>query len=120
MGTSTSSTGAGSGASFDPPWLDDAEGGIDSGHADKPISPSTAPAETPDEADTQEGGPSSPPEAGPTVAPPGRYQEARRALTGFVRSGSGSDLRRGMSSFVKKGLGEIKTFVIASASEAVH
>lgn len=30
MGTSTSSAGAGSGASFDPPWLDDAETGIDS------------------------------------------------------------------------------------------
>jgi hypothetical protein len=50
MGTSTSSAGAGSGASFDPPWLDDAEGSIDSGHADKPISPSTAPAADPDEA----------------------------------------------------------------------
>lgn len=43
MGTSTSSSGAGSGASFDPPWLDDAETGIDSSHADKPISPNPAP-----------------------------------------------------------------------------
>lgn len=42
MGTSTSSAGAGSGASFDPPWLDDAEAGIDSSHADKPISPNPA------------------------------------------------------------------------------
>lgn len=31
MGTSTSSAGAGSGSFFDPPWLDDAEGSIDSG-----------------------------------------------------------------------------------------
>lgn len=107
MGTSTSSAGAGSGASFDPPWLNDAEGGIDSGHADTPISPSSAPTEAPDEADTngQDGSQATPAEAGSTVAPPGRYQEARRALTGFVRSGSGSDLRRGMSSFVKKGMG---------------
>lgn len=107
MGTSTSSAGAGSGASFDPPWLNDAEGGIDSGHADTPISPSSVPTESPDEADTngQDGSQATPAEAGPTVAPPGRYQEARRALTGFVRSGSGSDLRRGMSSFVKKGMG---------------
>ena len=107
MGTSTSSAGAGSGASFDPPWLDDAEGSIDSGHADKPISPSTAPAADPDEAATQdqEGSLHPPAETGLTVAPPGRYQEARRALTGFVRSGSSSDLKRGMSSFVKKGMG---------------
>lgn len=108
MGTSTSSAGAGSGASFDPPWLDDAEGSVDSCHADKPISPNATPADIPDEADAngQEGSQSSPsPETGPTAAPPGRYQEARRALTGFVRSGSGSDLRRGISSFVKKGMG---------------
>ena len=72
MGTSTSSAGAGSGASFDPPWLDDAEGSIDSGHADKPISPSTAPAADPDEAATQdqEGSLHPPAETGLTVAPP--------------------------------------------------
>lgn len=108
MGTSTSSAGAGSGASFDPPWLDDAGNGIDSGHADDPISPGTAPADASGDADAngQEGNQASPPpESGPTVAPPGRYQEARRALTGFVRSGSSSDLRRGVSSFVKKGMG---------------
>ena len=124
MGTSTSSAGAGSGASFDPPWLDEAEGSIDSGHADKPISPSTAPADAPDEADTQEGSQSTPPlETGPTVAPPGRYQEARRALTGFVRSGSGSDLKRGISSFVKKGMGgsakaanRMRTSAVAASS----
>lgn len=107
MGTSTSSAGAGSGASFDPPWLNDAEGGINSDHADTTISPGTAPPDAPNEEDTngQDGGQSTPLEPGPTVAPSGRYQEARRALTGFVRSGSGSDLRRSMSSFVKKGMG---------------
>lgn len=107
MGTSTSSAGAGSGVSFDPPWLDAAEGGVDSSHADTPISPSTIPTVLPDKADSsdQDGGQSTSPEAGPTVAPSGRYKEARRALTGFVRSGNGSDLRRGMSRFVKKGMG---------------
>lgn len=124
MGTSTSSAGAGSGASFDPPWLDEAEGSIDSGHADKPISLSTVPADAPDEADTREGSQATPPpETGPTVAPPGRYQEARRALTGFVRSGSGSDLKRGISSFVKKGMGgsakaanRMRTSAVAASS----
>ena len=125
MGTSTSSAGAGSGVSFDPPWLDGAEGGIDSSHADTPISPSTAPTDPPDDTDTrdQDGGQSTPPEPGPAVAPSGRYQEARRALTGFVRSGSGSDLRRGMSSFVKKGMGgatkaanRMRTSAVAASS----
>ena len=125
MGTSTSSAGAGPGASFDPPWLDDAEGSIDSGHADKPISPSTAPAADPDEAATQdqEGSLHPPAETGLTVAPPGRCQEARRALTGFVRSGSSSDLKRGMSSFVKKGMGgppkaanRMRTSAVAASS----
>ncbi|MCW5599542.1 MAG: hypothetical protein KIT59_10610 [Nitrosomonas sp.] len=108
MGTSTSSAGAGSGTSFDPPWLDDAENGIDSGHADKPISPDSAPADAFGDADTnglEESQATPPLKTGAIVAPPGRYQEARRALTGFVRSGSGSDLRRGISSFVKKGMG---------------
>lgn len=126
MGTSTSSAGAGSGASFDPPWLDDAGNSIDSGHADKPISPGTAPADTSGDVDTngQEGNQAPPPpETGPTVAPPGRYQEARRALTGFVRSGSSSDLRRGISSFVKKGMGgsakaanRMRTSAVAASS----
>jgi len=126
MGTSTSSAGASSGASFDPPWLDSAEGGIDSSHADTPISPSAAPADAPGEVDTSgpEGNQTTPtPETGPTVAPPGRYQEARRALTGFVRSGSGSDLRRGISSFVKKGMGgsakaanRMRTSAVAASS----
>lgn len=125
MGTSTSSAGAGSGASFDPPWLNDAEGGINSEHADTPISPSTAPPDAPNEEDAngQEGNQSIPFDAGPTVAPSGRYQKARRAMTGFVRSGSDSDLRRGMSSFVKKGMGgstkaasRMRTSAVAASS----
>lgn len=108
MGTSTSSAGAGSGASFDPPWLDDAGAGIDSSHADTPISSSAVPSDGSDNAVASgsagdQNVQSS--EVGPAAAPHGRYQEARRALTGFVRSGSSSDLRRGISSFIKKGMG---------------
>lgn len=123
MGTSTSSAGAGSGASFDPPWLNDAGGSIDSSQADKPLLPN-APADAPGEADTtgQEVN-QLPSETGQTVAPPGRYQEARRALTGFVRSGNGSDLRLGISSFVKKGMGgavkaanRMRTSAVAASS----
>lgn len=125
MGTSTSSTGAGSGVSFDPPWLDDAEGGIDSALADTLISPSTESTELPEETDSndQDGIQPTSTETGSTVAPRGRYQEARRSLTKFVRFGSDSDLKRGMSSFIKKGMGgatkaasRMRTSTIAASS----
>lgn len=124
MGTSTSSAGAGAGVSFDPPWLDDAGAGIDSDYADVPLSPGATPSE---EADGTEGGEDNQSQATPPsvtgTAPPGRYQQARSALTGFVRSGSSSDLRRGVSSFVKKGMGgssraasRMRTSAIAASS----
>jgi len=124
MGTSASSAGAGTGAPFDPPWLDDAGAGIDSDYADVPLSPGAAPS---DDANSTEGSednqnPTTPP-VGPANAPPARYQQARGALTGFVRSGSSSDLRRGVSSFVKKGMGgssraagRMRTSAIAASS----
>jgi hypothetical protein len=107
MGTSTSSAGAGAGASFDPPWLDDAGAGIDTDYADVPLSPGAAPSDDADGNDSGEDdeNQATPSPSGPAKAPPGRYQQARGALTGFVRSGSSSDLRRGISSFVKKGMG---------------
>jgi len=124
MGTSASSSGAGTGAPFDPPWLDDAGAGIDSDYAEFPLSPGATPSD--DGSSTEDGednqNPTTPP-AGPAKAPPGRYQQARGALTGFVRSGSSSDLRRGVSSFVKKGMGgssraasRMRTSAIAASS----
>lgn len=124
MGTSTSSAGAGAGTSFDPPWLDDAGDSIDTGCADTPLSPSTDPSDDAD-GDKSEGDDENQatPPAGPFIAPPGRYQQARGALTGFIRSGSDSDLRRGISSFVKKGMGgasragsRMRTSAIAASS----
>lgn len=125
MGTSTSSAGAGAGASFDPPWLDDAGAGIDADFADVPLRPGAAPSDDSDGNDGGEdnGNQATPPPNGPTIAPPGRYQQARGALTGFIRSGSSSDLRRGVSSFVKKGMGgasragsRMRTSAIAASS----
>ncbi|MAT52635.1 MAG: hypothetical protein CMK32_15760 [Porticoccaceae bacterium] len=124
MGTSASSSGAGTGAPFDPPWLDDAGAGIDSDYAEVPLSPGATPSD--DGSSTEDGednqNPTTPP-AGSAKAPPGRYQQARGALTGFVRSGSSSDLRRGVSSFVKKGMGgssraasRMRTSAIAASS----
>lgn len=125
MGTSASSAGAGTGVPFDPPWLDDAGTGIDSDCADVPLSPGAASS---DDANSTEGSDddqnlTTPPPAGIANAPSARYQQARGALTGFVRSGSSSDLRRGVSSFVKKGLGgssraasRMRTSAIAASS----
>lgn len=101
MGTSTSSAGAGSGSPFDPPWLDSASGSIDSGQADTLISP----GEGGEEAEAGGDGTAPESEGGPTLAPPARYQEARRLLTGFAKSGDSSALRRGIGSFVRKGMG---------------
>lgn len=107
MGTSTSSAGAGAGVSFDPPWLDDVDSSIDSGTADTPMISSTGTPAEPGSGDegTTEAEPVERPDTGQTIAPPGRYQEARRALTGFVKSGDRADLQRSISSFVRKGMG---------------
>lgn len=121
MGTSASSSGAGTGAPFDPPWLDDAGAGIDSDYADVLITPGAAPPDDSEGAEDNQTPTTAP--VGPAKAPPGRYQQARGALTGFVRSGSSSDLRRGISSFVKKGMGgssraasRMRTSAIAASS----
>lgn len=126
MGTSTSSAGAGPGASFDPPWLEGADCGIDTTHADTPLLPGASPqdgaggSDNDEKDDNQTDAPLS---LGPTKAPPGRYRDARGALTGFIRSGSETDLRRGISSFVKKGMGgaaraasRMRTSAVAASS----
>jgi hypothetical protein len=108
MGTSKSSSGAGSGVSFDPPWLDAAEGGIDAGQADAPLGP-------PDSGNESEAGDDAAAPAGsqvgtPTseVAPQGRYGDARRKLTSYIKSGNQGKLKAAVSSFVGKGLGGAK------------
>lgn len=109
MGTSTSSSGSGAGVSFDPPWLDAAAGGIDTGQADAPLAPPPNSGTDNDGADngdptaTDQG---SSAEGG--VAPQARHGEARRRLTGFIKSGDKDKLRGAMSSLVGKGLGGAK------------
>lgn len=112
MGTSTSSAGANAGVPFDPPWLDNAGEGIDGSHSDVTLeSPldsesgdSNQPVENNEEevntteSDTAESSTTS-------LAPPGRYGEARRLLTRFVNSGDRSDMGRSVASLVNKGMG---------------
>lgn len=109
MGTSTSSSGAGSGVSFDPPWLDAAGGGIDMGQADAPFGPTPASGNENDAADDAAPPANDHGEApADGFAPQGRYGEARRRLTGFIKSGDKDKLRGAMSSLVGKGLGGSK------------
>lgn len=111
MGTSTSSAGAGAGSPFDPPWLEDAGEGIDSSHSDTPLEPSTGES-TGDghEPVDAEGGAESSTENGDSnpradVAPSGRYKEARRLLSRFIRTGDRADVARAVGSMVTKGMG---------------
>ncbi|VVE04811.1 hypothetical protein PHO31112_02326 [Pandoraea horticolens] len=108
MGTSTSSAGAPGGSPFDPPWLTDVEQGIDTSQTDAPLAP-VRPAPQPDggtdDTETDDAGADAVQTVGLNIAPPGRYGEARRALSSFVKSGGSADLRKGISRLVNKGMG---------------
>ncbi|ABF09044.1 Qat anti-phage system associated protein QatB [Cupriavidus metallidurans] len=110
MGTSTSSAGAPGGSPFDPPWLTDVEQGIDTSQSDAPLAP-VPPAPQPDGGadDTETGADADAVQTvGPNIAPPGRYGEARRALSSFVKGGGSADLRKGINRLVNKGMGGSK------------
>lgn len=94
MGTSASSSGPGSNVPFDPPWLNDipvGNGGesTDVGsnndgtdHADAPILPQA-----------------------PRIAPPNRFQAARRSLGTFARNGDTQALGRAAGHYSRTGMG---------------
>lgn len=110
MGTSTSSSGAGAGVSFDPPWLNDIESNINTNYIDLILAPSSNLATSQEILNTVEQISTSIDVNIPTpqFAPQSRYKTARSALTAFVQSGSDSDLKRGLASFIKKGMGGSK------------
>lgn len=100
MGTSASSTGPEGGVPFDPPWLDDigypqpddgkqadGQGNGDAGDAD------------------QEGNrPEKPPQP-PEIAPPRRFQNARRELGNFARKRNQESLRKAVGHYSRTGMG---------------
>ena len=79
MGTSTSSSGAPSGVSFDPPWLSSVAGAIE---------PSVSVAEV-----------------SVALAPQARFKEARLNLYRYLSYGRTKDLKKSVSHYVNKGLG---------------
>jgi hypothetical protein len=101
VGTSTSSSGPGAGASLDPPWLDDLV--PDAADAESLASPSD---ESPTAGDgSVEGGQAEPKGVVPTVAPPRRFASARRNLGAYIRSGDTAALARGIGHYSRTGMG---------------
>lgn len=89
MGTSTSSTGPSSGASLDPPWLDDVVSEIGT---DSTVAPN-------------HGGPPASPTPPTGNAPPNRYGDARREFGKFARTGNTQNLRNAVGHYSRRGSG---------------
>jgi len=101
MGTSTSSSGPGAGASFDPPWLNEllpTAGGVGSAPPGDDVLPQA-------DADSPAGGQADPQLISPIVAPPRRFATARKDLGTFVRTGSKSALARSIGHYSSTGMG---------------
>lgn len=96
MGTSASSNGPGSGVSLDPAWLDDID-----------INESNLPQTNQPEENNQESIPSEE-EQRPVIAPKGRFSNARRNISEYLRSGSKDSLRRSLGHYSKTGMGGAK------------
>ena len=79
MGTSTSSSGPRSGASFDPPWLNDIDG--------------SAPAALPDAA------------IAPAAAPARRFAGARRDFNSFISGAGALSIGRAIGQYSRTGMG---------------
>jgi hypothetical protein len=99
MGTSQSSGGPGPGVPMVPSWV-----------PDPPVGEIPAENQAPANATDQPGAPLNPvlldtiPQR-TLIAPPGRFQGARRSLGEFARTGDGGDMRRGMGHYVRTGYG---------------
>lgn len=98
MGTSSSSSGPGSGVSFDPPWLDS-------------LAPEMG---TPLEqlaGEDNDTGPNQNPQQpvplvpNPDLAPPGRFRGTRRHLGEYASSGDKGSLRKALGNYSRTGMG---------------
>ena len=102
MGTSTSSSGPGSGVSFDPPWLDDvfplvqppADEGPNIGNAETDDNQTEEPTNITDN-----------PVVVPNVAMRARFGAARRNLGNYIGTGSTTDLRKALGHYSNRGMG---------------
>ena len=95
MGTSSSSSGPGSGISFDPPWLDDIS--KESTESVQELTDPNSPAPSP--SDNQSIVPPI------ELAPPRRFANARRQLGEFISSGNRANLRKALGNYSRRGMG---------------
>lgn len=106
MGTSASSTGPGGGVAFDPPWLDKIENPL-------PDDQNNIGTDNTDQENDQ-------PQQ--RLAPPRRFQGARRAMTDYVRTGDKDSLNRAIGHYSRTGMGgasNVSTRMRVSTSSAV-
>jgi len=106
VGTSGSSSGPGSGVSFDPPWLDDIDTPqVGDGQTQDDESPA---AQDPEDPQAEQGQSELPPDAHDSpddVAPPRRFFGARLALREFAKTGSEDAFRRAVGHYSRTGMG---------------
>lgn len=104
MGTSASSGGPSGGVPFDPPWLDGIgspqpdEGGQPEGQGDDDVDGIAHDGSEPEQHPQPLSGT-------PGIAPPKRFQSARRALRDFVRTGNRSSFRKAVGHYSRTGMG---------------
>lgn len=101
MGTSASSNGPGGGVPFDPPWLDD----IGNPQPDDGTLPDGQENGDDDPGSNQPEQPLQPPAKSPELAPPRRFQYARRAMGDFMRTGDRNSFRKAMGHYSRTGMG---------------
>lgn len=96
MGTSSSSSGPGSGISLDPPWLDPLASEM--GNPLEQISSGDPELD-------QGSQPPAPIAPNPDIAPPRRFQNARRQLGEYASSGDKGSLRKALGNYSRNGMG---------------
>ena len=101
MGTSASSGGPGSGVPFDPPWLDNIAPDLP-GEGIQPADQGNE--DNGNQEDNQPNKPL-PPVEQQELAPSRRFQNARRHLTDFVRTGDQGSFRTAMGHYSRTGMG---------------
>lgn len=100
MGTSASSNGPGSGVPFDPPWLDNI---ALPGEGMQPVD--QGPGDNGSQEDNRSDQPPQPAVEQPELAPSRRFQNARRHLTDFARTGDQRSFRSAMGHYSRTGMG---------------
>ena len=100
MGTSSSSSGPGPGVSLDPPWLDPLSSDIGT-PLEQLAGDGDGEGAEPDQKPQQ----TEPPQPNTEIAPPRRFQNARRHLGNYASSGDEESLGKALGHYSRSGMG---------------